>query len=110
MHELGHAFADLWYDADGNYDPNGPYGSENQIPIDYLNNDGFYPSPESAERTWRQHPCNAGDSGCGNETFADMFLGWTFAKWDNDLLRVGEWRASYMSTYMAEWVPAARSR
>jgi hypothetical protein len=108
VHELAHAFAHLWYDEKYNYDPSGPYGSENPIPVEYLNNEGFYfyPKPESASLTWRQHPCNAGDIGCGNETCADMFLGWTFGKWADD--RYGKWRNEYMTTNMADWVPAAR--
>jgi hypothetical protein len=102
VHELGHAFANLWYGADGNYDPGGPYGTAKPIPVEYLGNEGFYPSPTSASRTWRQHPCNAGDADCGHETFADMFLGWTFDKWADD--RYGGWRNDYMTANMVEWV------
>ena len=110
VHELGHAFANLWNTNDPNnpYDQSGPYGNEQPIDSDYLNNNGFYPSPISAQLTWRQHPCNTAGAACGHETFADMFLGWTFGKWaDNN---AGEWRDNYMTTNMAEWVPAAARR
>ena len=90
------------------YDPKGPYGSFAPIPADYQNNEGFYPAPEGAELTWRQHPCSAGASDCRNETYADMFLGWTFGKWaDNS---AGQWRSGYMATNMTLWVSEATKR
>ena len=105
VHELAHAFGQLWYREDGTYDPEGPYVN---IPAGMLDNDGFYPSPASASLTWRQHPCMAGDYGCANEVFADMALGWTFDMWASD--RYGEERNFFMITNMAEWVPATAGR
>jgi RHS repeat-associated protein len=103
IHELGHAFADIWYRKDGSYDPKGPYVN---IPgdNDMLSNRGFHPSPVSARLTWRQHPCTAGDFGCANEVFADMFLGWTFDTWESD--RFGKARDLFMTTNMSEWIIA----
>ncbi len=52
IHELGHAFASLWY-KNGKYEPGGPYGKS--IPQGLMNNDGFYlyPEPPAARLTWR---------------------------------------------------------
>ncbi len=111
VHELGHAFANLWWVDSDTYDPSGPY-VKYPIPGRFLSNDGFYlyPEPQSAGLTWRQHPCGAGDSACGHETFADMFLGWTFDAWANDPEGYGNWRDEYMTTHMVEWVQAAPNR
>ena len=105
VHELAHAFASLWY-KNGNYDPLGPYGKS--IPEKYLNNEGFYASPNAAPLTWNQHPCNASDFGCKNEVIADMFLGWIFDKFAEN--KVGEWRRNQMRIDMVEWVSTAKSR
>ncbi|NOH04308.1 MAG: hypothetical protein HND47_21210 [Chloroflexi bacterium] len=113
VHELGHAFASKWWYKDKSsgdilYNPNGPYGTLAPIPAEYQNNEGFHPAPDGAERMWRQHPCAAGESDCQNETYADMFLGWTFDKWaDNS---TGQWRNNYMTTYMVYWVSEATKR
>ena len=107
VHELGHVFASLWFKKRGGYDPAGPYAN---IPGDgeFLSNEGFYPSPTSANRTCRQHPCSAGDYACPNEVFADMFLGWTFGKWGDG--NIGARRQGFMATNMTEWVTAAARR
>jgi hypothetical protein len=97
VHELAHAFANRWdYE-----ETSGPYATG--IPIKYQNNDGFYPSPPSTERTWRQHPCTyTTNPNCGHEVFADQFLGWTFGMWDDS--KMGTWRRDYMSLYMPIWL------
>jgi hypothetical protein len=45
VHEFGHAFGQLWYGKDGKYNQSGPYGSFAPIPVEYLSNEGFHPSP-----------------------------------------------------------------
>jgi RHS repeat-associated protein len=105
IHELAHAFALLFYQSDGNYDPGGPYVN---IPAGMLDNDGFYPSPQFAHLTWRQHPCTAGDYGCAHEVFADMALGWTFDLWASNPF--GEERDIFMTINMTEWISALAER
>jgi RHS repeat-associated protein len=110
VHELGHAFANRWWNKDGTYDASGPYKN---IPSGLVQDQGGFHLPPGypnspAERMWRQHPCGASDSACGNETFADMFLGWTYGAWDSNPM--GSKRDTFMTTNMAEWVVAATSR
>jgi hypothetical protein len=97
VHELGHAFGQQWYNADGTYDPSGPYG---QIDDDLLLNEaGFAQNPtaypQSAVYLWRQHPGDMSSS----EIFADMFLGWTYNTWDSD--DIG--RGAFMEQHMRIW-------
>ena len=68
------------------------------IPGSLQRNEGFHESPESAHLTWRQHPGNT----TPQEIFADMFLGWTFNMWANDIF--GTARENFMTQNMAEWV------
>jgi len=97
VHELGHAFANR-------FRANGPYQAMGLSENRYLVGDeGFHPSPITAQRTWRQHP---GDS--PNEAFADMFLGWVYGMWADD--RRGRARDYFMTVNMAEWVPRAAGR
>ncbi len=102
VHELGHSFAAKWYPADLTkpYDPAGPNVN---IPDSMLGNDGFYPGPEGASLTWRQHPCTA-KSCLASEAFADMYVGWVYHKWDNDIKGVGSARDQFMTTNMTEWL------
>ena len=97
VHELGHAFASLWYHQ-GNYSPDGPYGT-GQIPSNLLNELGFIKVAVPNQLTWRQHP---GDTG-QNEIFSDMFLGWTYGVWDYGV-PMGYRRDEFMTTNMAEWI------
>ncbi len=129
VHEFGHTFASLWWVDKDTYDQSGPYGT-GQIPGNLLNEYGFYPSPESASYTWRQHP---GDTG-PHEILADMYTGWAFGVWANDFdwsnvdatiypeqagmnaariqleISTGVLRDKFMTTNMAEWVVAAANR
>jgi len=112
VHELGHAFAQIWYvwnpdTRKSDYLSTGPYSN---VPGELVNNEGFYPNPEHEELTWRQHPCTAGESGCGNEVFAYMFLGWTFDKWGNDALGIGSLRDELMTNQMDDWAQYAANR
>ncbi|MDD5760076.1 MAG: hypothetical protein PHI06_13455 [Desulfobulbaceae bacterium] len=98
VHELGHAFAQLFYGSDRKYDEKGPYLN---IPDEFLNNEGFYKSPPSASRTWQQHPCTKND--CPpQEIFADMFLGGTFDTWASG--EIGPMRDVFMTTNMTIWI------
>ncbi|HKZ55602.1 MAG TPA: RHS repeat-associated core domain-containing protein, partial [Anaerolineales bacterium] len=97
VHEFGHAFANR-------FKANGPYQAMGLSASSYLvGNEGFHPSPITAQRTWRQHPGNS-----PNEAFADMFLGWTYGMWADD--RIGIARDDFMTVNMAEWVPIAAGR
>jgi hypothetical protein len=100
VHELGHALGQQWYRKDGSYDPAGPYANIPSDP-DTLGNEGYYPSPVSASLTWRQHPCTPQDC-TGNEAFADMFLGWTYDRWEDS--DIGDWRDFFMTSNMDEWL------
>jgi hypothetical protein len=92
VHELGHAFAKLMY-----YDSVGPLNNNN-IPAGLRVEEGFYPSPRSAMRTWRQHPGDLSPS----EIFADMFLGWVYDKWDSN--GAGTDKSNFMSLNMPFWI------
>jgi RHS repeat-associated protein len=99
VHELGHAFADRWYQTDGNYDPTGPLGPgkiDNNLTVDEK---GFAPAPEpysEAIYMWRQHPYDYSAS----EIFADMFLGWTYNTWASD----SNGRGDFMNQSMPNWL------
>jgi hypothetical protein len=55
---------------------------------------------------WQQSP-----SGAVGEEFADMFLGWTYNRWetnrDGTLSREGQLRADWMAARMPLWVNVA---
>jgi hypothetical protein len=105
IHELGHAFANLWWANDPatgktEYAPDGPYEILKQWDNrNMLSNDGFHPSPISGRLLWRQHP---EDQPTGNEVFADMFLGWVFDTWADD--PSGEDRDAFMAARMQAWL------
>jgi len=40
--------------------------------------------------------------GCNSETFADMFLGWTYYKWGSS--DMGDTRRSFMDGIMPGWI------
>ncbi len=100
VHELGHAFGQKWYRKGGKYDPLGPYVN---VPPGLISNEGFYPSPAEAPLTWRQHPCTDGYD-CAGEAFADMFLGWTYGAWANDIAGKGNSRRNFMNQNMGLWI------
>jgi len=101
VHELGHAFGQLWYNNKGDYDPTGPYVN---IPDSLRPEVGWIELPEPYKMTWRQHP----DDPSGSEVFADMFLGWTFNTYKEDI--AGEERRKFMENNMASWVDWAQNR
>ena len=73
VHELGHAFANLWWDQD-----EGPYSDLGKFENKYLlSNLGFIEGPTSAGAMWRQH---YEENPTPNEVFADMFLGWVYGQ------------------------------
>ncbi len=105
VHELGHAFANLWWSIDPeskkpDYPDDGPYkvvgAYENR---EVLSNEGFHPSPDAGRLLWRQHPQ---DHPTANEVFADMFLGWAFDTWADD--SPGTDRDAFITTHMEEWI------
>jgi len=97
IHELGHAFASLWYRKGGSeYGTDGPYVN---IPSTLLHDEGFVFLPDPNKKTWRQHPGDTGE----HEIFADMFLGWTYGIWDYRT-RWGDARNDFMNMNMVEWI------
>lgn len=69
--------------------------------------DGFAPpsTSETQRIDWRMHPCAPSEDICSSETFADMFLGWTFGTWaDTDM---GQVRSTFMQERMPAWICAA---
>ncbi|TFH34800.1 MAG: hypothetical protein E4G99_08745 [Anaerolineales bacterium] len=105
VHELGHAFANLWWTVDPEtgaveYSEDGPYHQLGLREHDYLlTNDGFQKGMNAAENLWRQHPENIPTP---NEVFADMFLGWVYDQWLDD--QNGERRQDYMGENMESWI------
>lgn len=98
VHELGHAFASrlIRYTSG----PRTVLGRNDYL---YLRDEqGFHPSPQSARLTWRQHPGDVSPS----EIFADMFLGWTYDTWADDIF--GKERADFMSLNMHHWISMAK--
>ena len=100
VHELGHAFGQIWYKR-GIYNESGPYVA---IPKDLLNEEGWIMLDPPYSNTWRQHP----NDSSGGEVFADMFLGWTFDVFMDD--GVGSKRRSTMTTNMTDWIQWAANR
>jgi RHS repeat-associated protein len=97
VHELGHAFASLWYGS-GGYLPGGPNVN---IPDSLrINQTGFMPMDPPNQLTWRQHPKTTE----GYEIFADMFLGWTYGVWDPNPNTIGSDRDNFMNQYMPLWI------
>jgi hypothetical protein len=93
---LGHAFAGLISGSKG------PYGNVYPYP-EFLTDVGFARGPEYGGELWRQHKDLGEDNITRHrEAFADMFLGYVFNVWDNDIW--GQRRDIYMTTNMAEWV------
>jgi hypothetical protein len=100
VHELGHAFANLWWGSDeGPYDDLGDPDNAHLI-----NNDGFQYPPAEAKNMWRQHPEKYASP---NEVFADMFLGWVYSEWPKET--GGDDRRDYMDENMPEWLGDAVS-
>lgn len=82
VHEIGHVFAKKF--KNDLYD---------LLPYKLLNNKDFYPSPISAEMTWRQSR-----EMTKPEIFADMFLGWVFNRWS------GRDKRGWMNFYMPRFL------
>lgn len=94
-HELGHAFAHRAdrqpYDdltAEWNANPNFPQRANN--PHGFAG--GFPGWQQSQGRT-------------ANEEFADMFLGWAYNRWGNNV--AGRTRSQWMTTHMPGWIALA---
>lgn len=107
VHELGHAFAARF--KGGN--PANPYWMIAHAKFatgeSFLSALGYAPSPNpvSASGYWRPNQ----STGSPNETFANMFLGWTYSQWEDS--GYGSERAKYMTTNMQEvWLPVLRGR
>ncbi|MBL1128411.1 MAG: hypothetical protein HND44_07905 [Chloroflexi bacterium] len=98
VHELGHGF-----EAKVN-DILGIEHVRNNLPVDFANRDGFagdYPG-------WQQNDCEVA---CNGEIYADMFVGWTYNRWDTgEYFPEGQAKANYMTTNMAVWIDIVAQR
>jgi hypothetical protein len=101
VHELGHAFLDLWGGKSDNNPRTRPgYTFPSSYP-EFFTNAGFG-DPEFG--LWQMHPC---EGFCDNaeeyeELWADMFLGWTYQTFGDN--GVGEARLEYMNESMPSWI------
>ena len=102
VHELGHAFESRVNGAK-------TWGYvRKQLPDNIANRNGFaggYPG-------WQQSTCTVD---CKNEIFADMFVGWTYQKWETNPTTGGlSYQASlkdtFMTTNMSMWINIASTR
>jgi len=108
VHELGHAFANLWAFRNNKgeieYVDASPYRLS--FPDSrFLTNEGFvYPGPDYQTTLWRMHP-DVGEDDIirQHEAFADMFLGWTYGGvgFIGDL---GTKRLNLMNQNMPNWL------
>ncbi|MBX3060204.1 MAG: hypothetical protein KF770_27420 [Anaerolineae bacterium] len=93
-HELGHGF-----EAKVN-DILGVEHIRNNLPADVANRDGFAgPHPG-----WQQNEC---EIACNGEIYADMFVGWTYNRWevrDGALTDPAILKANHMTTNMSVWI------
>jgi RHS repeat-associated protein len=103
VHELGHAFNNLWGKS-----PEAllQRGMANNPLLVRGEDDGYYYGFASRqnERTWVQNPSTS-----PSEVFADQFLGWTFNTWETEgyfggLSAQGNARSQWMSTNMSNWL------
>jgi len=112
LHELGHAFNALMEDLIGTTDA--PY---NQLFLIQAN-DPTFPNREGNDSlnfgfagpryNWQQSA-----SSSYTEEFPDMFLGWSYSRWEEDgdgLTVDGQARADWMNQRMKDWVNIAASR
>lgn len=105
VHELGHAFASRFKSGPAN-----PYEMIEKATFNdgtaYATSVGFHPSPDpvSARGYWTPNTSPA-----SHETFANMFLGWTYSAWSNDTY--GDQRGIYMDTNMRNtWLPILKNK
>jgi hypothetical protein len=131
VHELGHAFENLWKaSAKNRFDPASSHpanvlgwtqsfqGFEEYFMKDFPNRSDF---PADADKNWRGPnsgfasrqneliwQMSTNQAGATTEEFADQFLGWTFGVWaDSD---EGTMRSQWMDEYMPLWVNKAAGK
>jgi RHS repeat-associated protein len=98
VHELGHAFA-ARFKSDS---PLNPYTMVESNPK-LLNPYGYAEEGTGEQGLWRPNTSIE-----PHETFANMFLGWTYDKWGNDGYGTG--RSQYMITNMSGWISEIADR
>jgi hypothetical protein len=109
VHELGHAFANLWAYKDEmgkqGYVTSSPYTASYPY-SEFLTNEGFkYPGPDYQPTLWRMHPDkNEDDIIRHREAFADMFLSWVYNGAGFDDTTWGTKRRDYMNEHMPLWL------
>lgn len=107
VHELGHAFENALQEIVGHKPPRATLAN-------IQSNDSTFPNRFVAGQAspygfagqfpgWQQS-----QQADAYEEFADMYIGWTFNKWDEG--SAGRQRANFMSHYMPLWVDMALNR
>jgi hypothetical protein len=100
VHELGHQFTRNNWNETVNGDLN-PYHPYNMYDDTLLTEDGWPDPPVGASLMWRQHPSRMdGNTFDRGEVFADMFLGWVFGMFADDVAGIGALRRSEMDRIM----------
>jgi hypothetical protein len=108
VHELGHAFANLWGFKNANGEREFVAGSPYRLSYSdsrFLTNQGFvYPGPDYEDTLWRMHPDTGEDDIIRHrEAFADMFLSWVY-NGAGFTGAVGTKRLEFMNEHMREWL------
>lgn len=119
IHELGHAFTNVWVQKDGSWPPEKPdkvLGSEGyEVKQVLLSDRGFcgHAAESGVITTWRQHPPSESDpTPAAGEYFADMFLGWVGDSWapppdTPEDIQAAATRKEWMDGHMPAWIQEA---
>jgi hypothetical protein len=109
IHEIGHVFNARVSNVMGTsfYTYNALARTQSTDPTfpDRLNNDPQLKGFAGPRYNWQQSP-----SGEPGEEFADMFLGWTYNRWETGnggMTAAGQARAGWMAARMPLWVNLA---
>lgn len=100
VHELGHIYNQIR-----------GRGPSNDLDInrsDLRTNRGLFLRPnDPANRwDWQQHPPEMSINGwSGSETFADMFIAWTYDAWNTNASAENVLAVNQAQTWMSQWMP-----
>lgn len=100
VHELGHIFNQI--------QGRGPSDDLDNNRSDLRLNRGLFLRPnEPANRwNWQQHPPEMDEQGwSGSETFADMFVAWTYDAWNTSTNIENVLAVDNAQSWMDQWVP-----
>ena len=102
IHELGHAFDNRISGSPANIVETSPPPIKGDSWKLKEKPKGFF-NASNGNMTWMQSTVAS-----GSETFADMFLGWVFNKWEPG--DYGDTRAEFMDEHMGSWIRQAMFR